>query len=203
MSAMTKVQQLLRIKNEYRAAHSNAPASTRTMLDWAIDTGRYRLDLSKARARAADELADAMRSEKTRDARGREIHVNVAFETEQGWLWDQRDTIGRAHVELHATRGRRMVVGEIKAQVLTVIDWNENHPDEAPIQYSLNFAADLLDDGITLPSSIELEQLLGQRSYDLADSAPPREQPRPSSRPSGRASQLRGSFPSGRTGEDS
>src|SRR5437667_10890805 len=113
MGAMTKIQQLLRIKNDYRIAHNNAPASTRAMLDWAIDTGRYQLDLSKARARAADELADAMRSEETLDAHGREIHVNVAFETEQGWLWDQRNTIGRANVELHATRGRRMIVGEI------------------------------------------------------------------------------------------
>lgn len=196
MPAMTKIQQLLRIKNDYRAAHDNAPASARTMLDWAIDTGRYQLDLSKARARAVEDLADAMRSEKTRDAHGREIHVNVAFETEQGWLWDQRDTIGRKHVELHATRGRRMVVGEIKAQVLTVIDWNENHPDEAPIQYSLNFAADLLDDGISLPYSTELEQLLAQRPSDIAGSMRSREQSRPSSRPS----PLRGSFPSDRTG---
>lgn len=187
MAAMTKVQQWLRIKNDYRAAHDNAPASTRAMIDWAIDTGRYQLDMSKARARAAEELATAMRSEKTHDAQGREIHVNVAFETEQGWLWDQRDTIGRGHVELHATRGRRMIVGEIKAQVLTVIDWNENHPDEAPVQYSLNFAADLLDDGISLPSSSELEQLVAKSQPSVPGSASPPAPFRPTYRPTGRA----------------
>lgn len=194
MAPMTKKQQLLRIKNDYRAAHGNTPAKPRAMIDWAIDTGAYKIDEKKARRRAAEELADAMRTEMTVDAHGNEIRVNLAFETpDEGWLWDQRDTIGRANMELNVSHGRRMVYGEIKAQVLSVNDYNERHLDEPPIQYSLNFLGDLADDGITPPASIGLEQLIGRPPADLADSAPSPEPSRSSSRPSSHASRLRGS----------
>jgi hypothetical protein len=181
MSPKTKTQQWLQIKNDYRLEHHDVPASPRTMLDWAIETGRFKIDARKARQRAADELADAMRSEMTRDANGNEVRVNLAFETENGWLWDQRDTISRPHMELNVSHARRMAYGDIKATVLSVNDYNERHPDEAPIQFSLNFAGDLADDGIPIPpASSELEQLIGQSPHAGPESVSEREQPRPS-----------------------
>lgn len=63
MPPLTKTQHLLRIKNEHRAKHGNAPATTRAMIDWAIETGRYKLDEGQAKRRAAAELAEALRSE--------------------------------------------------------------------------------------------------------------------------------------------
>lgn len=187
MSPTTKTQQLIRLKNEYRAAHENAPGSLDTILDWGIETGRYELDLKKARKRAAEELGEALRSEVTTDAHGHEIRVNLAFETEQGWLWDQRDTITRPNMELNVSHARRMVYSDIRATVLSVNDYNERHPDEAPIQFSLNFAGDLADDGIPIPSSTELEQLVEHPPVGLADLAPRLVRARPSSPPSDRA----------------
>lgn len=160
---MTKHDQLIRIKNEYRRAHNNAPASPRAMMDWAIKAGLFQVDWGKAVARAAEELAAAMRSETTKDAHGNDIRVNLAFETENGWLWDQRDTIARDHFELNVAASRRIAYSEIRATVLSVNDYNANHPDEAPIQYSLRFDADLADDGIPIPSaSSDLEQLIAR-----------------------------------------
>lgn len=150
---MTKAQQLLRIKNEFREAHGNAPASPRAMMEWATKAGLFKLDLKRAFTRAVDELADALRGEVTLDAQGNEIRVNLAFVTEEGWLWDQRDTISRPNMELNVAHSRRMTYSDIKATVLSVRDYNVRHPAEAPIQYSLNFWADLADEGITLPSS--------------------------------------------------
>jgi len=112
--ALTQTDQLLRIKNDYRETHGNGPVSPRKILDWAIDTGRYEINRAKAHARAAEELAAAMRGEVTRDSHGNEIRVNLAFETEQGWLWDQRDTISREHFELNVGASRRMAYGEIR-----------------------------------------------------------------------------------------
>lgn len=162
MPPMTKTEQLIRIKNEFRATHDNAPASARSILDWAIETGRYVLDMGKAKRAAAEELAAALRSEHATDAHGNEIRVNLAFSTDQGWLWDQRETISRSHMEINSMHTRRMVYSDIRAAVLSVNDYNERHPDEAPIQFSLNFAADLADDGISLPDSISVEQIMSQ-----------------------------------------
>ena len=160
---MTKHDQLLRIKNEYRHAHDNAPASPRKMMEWAVSAGLFQVDMGKAFAHAAEELAAAMRAETTKDAHGNDIRVNLAFETEEGWLWDQRDTIVREHFELNVAAGRRMVYSDIRAAVLSVNDYNTSHPDEPPVQYSLRFDADLADDGIPTPSSSsELEQLIAQ-----------------------------------------
>lgn len=145
--------------------------------------------MAKARQRAAEELADAMRSEVVLASRGNEIHRNLAFETENGWLWDDRETIGRTHFELSIQANRRMSYATIRSSVLSVNDWNERHPDEPPVQYSLNFKADLEDDGITPPaSSIELEQPIEPPPRVLADSASPNEPVPPSFRPTFRAS---------------
>lgn len=185
---MTKHDQYLRIKNEYRRTHNNSPASSRTMIDWAIKEGLYRVDIGKAHARAAEELAAAMRSETTTDSQGNEIRVNLAFETEDGWLWDQRDTIARPDFELNVGASRRMAYGEIRATILSVNDYNTNHPDEPPVQYSLNFQADLLDDGIPIPpSSTGLEQLIGQPRDVPSDQASPSGSGRPSGHPFDRA----------------
>lgn len=185
----SKTQQWLRIQDAYRKAHANAPARIETMIDWAAEVGAYKSDERAARKRAAKDMAEALRSLTTVDGHGDQVRVNLAFETEDGWLWDMRETISRPHMELHVERNRRLIYGEIKAQVLSVRDYNEHHPDEAPIQYSLNFAGDLADDGISLPAPIELEKLLGERPIHAADLPSARDLSRPgSSRPSSRPS---------------
>lgn len=184
---MTKHDQLLRIKNEYRRAHNNAPASPRVMMQWAVGAGLFQIDMGKAFARAAEELAAAMRTETTKDAHGNDIRVNLAFETEEGWLWDQRDTIARPNFELNVAASRRMAYSEIRATVLSVNDYNATHPDEPPVQYSLRFDADLADDGIPIPSSSsELERLIAQPQPAPSDPTSRPAPRRPSSRPSGR-----------------
>ncbi len=56
---------------------------------------------------------------------------------------------------------RNGVVGEVK-QIKRDLDFfNELHPDLPPLQTSFNFEGDLADAGLTSPSSIELERLIG------------------------------------------
>jgi hypothetical protein len=158
------------------------------MMEWAIKAGLFEIDMGKAFARAAEELAAAMRAETTKDAQGNEIRVNLAFETEEGWLWDQRDTIARKHFELNVVASRRMAYSEIRATVLSVNDYNTHHPDEPPVQYSLRFDADLADDRIPIPaSSSELEQLIAQPRPAPLDPTSTPATGRPSSRPLSRA----------------
>jgi hypothetical protein len=175
-------QQHIRIKNEYRQAHGPAPVSARAMFDWAVETGRAQLDMKKALTSAVAEFANSLRSETALDAHGNEVRANLAFETQQGWLWDQWNTISHPHMELNVMHSRRNIYGEIKNVVLNVNAYNELHADEKPIQFSLNFAADLADDGVPIPSSTGLEQLVAPPVSVLADSEEPPEPTRPSSR---------------------
>jgi hypothetical protein len=174
-------QQHIRIKNEYRQAHGPAPVSARTMYDWAIETGRAELDIKKALTSAVAEFANSLRSETALDAHGNEVRANLAFETQQGWLWDQWNTISHPHMELNVMHSRRNIYGEIKNVVLNVNAYNELHADEKPIQFSLNFAADLADDGVPIPSSIGPGPLVAPPRSVLADSAELHEASRPSS----------------------
>lgn len=180
--AMTKEQQLIRIKDDYRAVHDNASASLRTMLAWAVETGRYELDRAKAMTRAVDEFAHALAGETAPDTHGNPVRVNLAFlEPDQGWLWDTRDTISRAHQELNTQQTWRMCYSDVKAAVLTVNDYNERHPDEPPLQFSLDFTGALADDGIKAPTFSEFERLIELHRPVLADSDEPPEPTRPSS----------------------
>jgi hypothetical protein len=193
--AMTKEQQLIRIKNEWRAAHGNAYAPLRTMLEWAHEQGKWKLDVNKAWARAVDEFADALRGEMTKDSQGREIRVNLPFLDPQTelWQWDQRDTISHGHMQLRVTHHWRMSFSDIRADVLSINDYHELHPDRPQLQYSLDFKGALLDDGITVPSSIELEPLAVPLHPGLADSDEQPEPHRPSSPRVSHVSPLRGS----------
>ena len=201
---MTREQQMIRIKDEYRAEHDNASASLRTMLAWAMETGRYQLDMAKAMSRAVDEFAHALAGETTPDSQGNLVRVNLAFlEPEQGWLWDTRDTISHAHMELNVQHTWRMSYSDVKAAVLSVNDYNERNPDRPSLQFSLDFAGALADDGITLPSSsVPVPPVAPQPPAPLAPSRR-RERGRPAYRPSDRAASLLGSSRSARLEADS
>jgi hypothetical protein len=187
MVAMTKRDQYIRIKDEFRATHGNIPASTQTMIEWAIDAGLYAVDVRAAKAKGAKELAEVLRSETIIDADGHKVRVNHSVETAQGYLWDDIRTISHQHMELSVAHGRNRIFGEVKAAAIAVNFYNDLHADEAPIQTSFNFENDLADEGITIPSSIALERLIAPTPSAVQDSTSPPE----SSRPSRRASRRR------------
>jgi hypothetical protein len=186
----TSNRELIKIKDEYREAHAGAYASLRVMLRWAIAQGKFELDMSKAFARALNDFGRALASERVPDGRGREIRVNLPFrDPAQGWLWDERDTISRAHMELNVQHNRRLAYGDIRSTMLSIQDYNKHHADEPPIQFSLNFSADLADDGIQIDAPTDLTELLGAGGASThssgADSRRTRDLQLPSSRPQG------------------
>jgi hypothetical protein len=187
-------QQLIRIKNEYREIHGSGPASARTMFDWALATDRAKLDLKKAMTSAVADFADALRAETALDTNGNEVRANLAFETQQGWLWDQWNTISHSNMELNVSHSRRNIYGEIKNVVLNVNAYNELHADEEPVQFSLNFAADLADDGIPIPSPIVYVPLAMPQHTVLADSPEPSDPAGPKSPVVRPKKQTEGSF---------
>lgn len=145
---MTKREQLLRTKDEYRASHDNAPATARDMAEWAVEAGMYKLPPFAATKKCAEELADAMRLQYMPVKGGRRVRAMHSWPTEQGTLWDDLRTIKRGPMELSTALKRSGVVGEVKQLKRDLDFFNEFHPDEPPIEISFNFENDLADAGL-------------------------------------------------------
>lgn len=160
--SMTKREQLLRIKKEYREAHENVPATAREIADWAVSAGLYKLPTSAAERQLANELSDALRVEYLTDDRGNRVRVNHAIHNAQGSLWDEIQTISRANMKLSVAQKRNGMAGEAKQIQRDLNYFNELHADEAPIQTSFDFNADLADEGLVSEHFDAVEQLIAQ-----------------------------------------
>lgn len=160
MSALTKREQYIRIKDEYRKAHDNAPARTRVMLDWAIGEGLYAVDESAALRRDAEEFANVLRTQTVKDADGEDARINHSYGTAQGHLWDDYRTITHENMQLSYAQTRNRIFGEVKHEVRGLKLYHDYHQDRPRIQFSFNFNNDLADEGLLSPFSNEIERLV-------------------------------------------
>jgi hypothetical protein len=147
-------EQLREIAELYRNSDQPWPATARQIAIWAINNGHYRTHHGKVVAKAAEEFASAMREDYYTDPQGRRVramHVaRVASRLSDGsrdqkMLWDDirnasRDFMGRAF-QLR----RRQIVGDCKQLKTDVDSFNDNHPDEKPIQLLLDFTDDVAE----------------------------------------------------------
>ena len=150
--AMTKREQLLRIRDEYRAAHNNEPASSREMADWAVANGKYKLPSHAVERRCAEELSDAMRLDFMTVPGGRRVRTMHAWPTKQETLWDHIRTITPEKMRLSVAFQRNGVVGVLK-QIKIDLDYFNELPADSQIQTSFNFEPDLADAGLLTSSS--------------------------------------------------
>src|SRR5205823_6136646 len=146
--AMTKREQLLRIRDDYRAAHNNEPASARHMADWAVAQGMYNLPVFATAKRCAEELADVMRQDHMTVAGGRRVRTMHSWTADQGMLWDHIQTITRDNMKLSLANKRNGIVGEVKQIKVDIDYFNDLHAGEPPLQMSFNFENDLADAGL-------------------------------------------------------
>lgn len=145
---MTKREQLLRIRDEYRAAHSNEPATAREMADWAVAHGKYKLPDSATQRKCAEELADAMAMDMVTAPGGRRARTMHAWRQAQHTLWDDIRTISRENMSLSFAFKRNGMVGEVKQMKIDLDYYNDLHPDDGALQVSFNFENDLADAGL-------------------------------------------------------
>jgi len=132
------------------------------MIAWAEKNGLYAVDQKAAMRKGAAELREVLSDITVADAHdGEPVRVNMPFLDEhEGWLWDDMRTIKHEKMEIGAAHGRNRIVGEVKSMARQFNFYNGYHQDRPPIQVSFNFENDLLDAGILLTSSTEIEQLL-------------------------------------------
>jgi hypothetical protein len=163
--AKTYNEQLLEIRDLYRAAGEPWPATSRQIAIWAINNGHYNTHHAKILAKAAEEFSQAMGQEYYTDDQGRRVRLMHCAKTikkdaegnrSQLPLWDDIRTADRKFMERAFQQRRRHIVGECRQLKNDVDSWNDGKPTEEPIQLVLDFAEDVAE--MSLPTEYRPNQ---------------------------------------------
>ncbi len=138
-------QQMQDIFKKYQEEVSSDPADLRIVGAWAMANGLWAPRPVDIQSRFAAEMADALREEYRTDKTGRRIRAKLADYKGPGQpsFWGDIDTAPRSHVVKSIAQRRRAMVDDAYAVRLEVDHYNEYHPEEPPIQLSLNFEEDV------------------------------------------------------------
>jgi hypothetical protein len=146
---MTYVKQMQHIVEEYRSLGLPWPVSARSIADWAISSGRWKLPAAAIRRRCADDIASAMREEYMTDRKGRRVRVlHPAPLTTSGQteiLWDDIRTAPRNHMQVSFQHRRKGIVGDCRQMKVDVDSYNDSHPEAEAIQIVFDFTMDLAE----------------------------------------------------------
>jgi hypothetical protein len=139
----TYTKQMQKIVDDYRSSGGAWPASTKTIADWAILTGRWEMPKAAIRRRCADDLAAAMREEYMTDSKGRRVRLlhpaPLLGEGPKGMVWDDIRTTPRSHMQISFQHRRQGIVGDCRQMKVDVDSYNDAHADEEPIQIVFDF----------------------------------------------------------------
>lgn len=92
----------------------------------------------------AKKVADALSEEERIDKEtGFTYSANVAYETEQGFLWGDLDKVDRRKMQNNYMFRRNQMVGDAFGIKIDCDRWNKVNPNEEPIQPELDFTLDV------------------------------------------------------------
>lgn len=142
-------EQMQRIFNRYRSEVYDAPTTLNDVYAWAVKNNLWEYSEESKRKQFKEEMAQALREEYRTDNTGRRYRakhaVRYMFKGQQQSFWGDIDKDPRDYMEIAFQQKRRRVAGELHQLKVDVDHYNEKHPDEPPIQLSLNFEDDVLE----------------------------------------------------------
>ena len=143
----TYTEQLQRIWRSYEEAGMPTPATARDVAAWAIAQNLWGPRRADIISQCADDLARALREEYRTDARGRRYRtkhaVRITRSGVQYALWADIDKAPRSHMERAFAQRRQQIVGDCFQLRVDVDVYNDNNPDDSPIQLVLDFTRDI------------------------------------------------------------
>jgi len=142
-------EQMQHLFDRYRSEVREAPATLDDVYVWATNNRLWEAREQSIRAQFKEEMAQALREQYRTDATGRRYRakhaVRHAFAGKQLSFWGDIDKDPRDYMEITFAQKRRRIAGELHQLKVDVDHFNETHPDEKPIQLSLNFEDDVLE----------------------------------------------------------
>jgi hypothetical protein len=142
-------EQMQRLFDRYRTEVREAPTTLDDVYSWAMNNRLWKPRDESIRAQFKEEMAQALREDYRTDAAGRRYRAKHAvrhmFAGKQLSFWGDIDKDPRDYMEIAFAQKRRRIAGELHQLKVDVDHYNEDHPDETPIQLSLNFEEDVME----------------------------------------------------------
>lgn len=142
-------EQMQAIFGRYTEEVSADPVSLDEVAAWAIKRGLYQpapRDIVKI---CRDALADSLRQEKRIDEKGRKYRAKHSVRTwiqgQQLSLWADIDTAPRSFLEKSFGQRRKSIADDCFQIKQDVDHFNDEHPDEEPIQMIIDFSDDVAE----------------------------------------------------------
>lgn len=142
-------EQMQAIFDRFTEEVGSDPVSLDEVAAWAIERGLYRpapRDIVKI---CRDALADSLRQEKRIDAKGRKYRAKHSIRTwiegQQLNLWADIDTAPRSFLEKSFGQRRKAIVDDCFQIKQDVDHFNDEHPEEEPIQMIIDFTDDVAE----------------------------------------------------------
>ena len=146
----TYKEQIREIWKQYRKEVSAKPAELRDVAAWAIKKRLWQPQPADLSASLAKDLAEALRDETRIDSKGRRYRANVPVRIpgKDGtplFFWADIDApeTPRAHVENNIQQERRSIVSDCYALAMKVEHFNDQNPNEKPLQVVFDFTDDV------------------------------------------------------------
>src|SRR6266571_5755081 len=145
--SLTYSEQMQGVVQQYVDSGEPWPAAARNIAAWAINNGFWAPHRDTLIGQCSEDLARAMREEYIQDPQGRSVRAKHAARIllcgEQQKLWADIRSASRAHMEAALKQRRHQIVGDCRQLKADTDSFNDNHPDERPIQMTFNFTRDL------------------------------------------------------------
>jgi len=142
-------EQMQSIFDRYTDEVSSSPVSLDDVAAWAIEHGLYRpapRDIAKL---CREALAESLRQERRIDAKGRKYRAKHSLRTTVGGvqlsLWADIDNAPRSFMEKSFAQRRKAITDDCFQVKQDVDHFNDENPDELPIQIVLDFTDDVAE----------------------------------------------------------
>ena len=141
-----KAIEMQKALDEYRAELPiDGPVSADDFVMWLLENKKWAIPYKSIFSACKKDVTTIFRQDYIKDSKGRKVRAKLATKTIQGVLWDDIMTIDLHQMKRNVVQRRKQVVADLYQLKVDVDFFNENHPEENPIQLALDFHADMLE----------------------------------------------------------
>ncbi|HCL66104.1 MAG TPA: hypothetical protein DIC56_14975 [Rhizobium sp.] len=142
-------EQMQAIFDRYTDEVDSSPVSLDNVAAWAIEQGLYRPAPRDVVKLCREALAESLRQEKRVDSKGRKYRAKHSVRTNIGGvqlsLWADIDNAPRSFMEKSFSQRRKSIVDDCFQVKQDIDHFNDENPDELPIQIVLDFTDDVAE----------------------------------------------------------
>jgi hypothetical protein len=147
---MSRKNILIRYARRFEREHERAPFDLREVANWLIKSKLWQPHHDLATKKCVEELASALREEYFTAEDGSRVRLYHAVrrnrDGRQLTLWANIHDAPREHMETALQQRRMQILGDCRQLNSDMSFYNQQRPNEPPIQMSFDFGEDLAEE---------------------------------------------------------